>query len=89
MYSAMEKVMLARDASRPKITDYIENLFTDFFEQKGDMLEKRMEVFMEESLFFMADLSLYSVTGREKILKKISPVILECRGRKDIERLCG
>ena len=83
MYSAMEKVMLARDASRPKITDYIENLFTDFFEQKGDMLGK------EESLFFMADLSLYSVTGREKILKKISPVILECRGRKDIERLCG
>ena len=40
MYSAMEKVMLARDASRPKITDYIENLFTDFFEQKGDMLGK-------------------------------------------------
>ena len=36
----MEKVMLARDASRPKITDYIENLFTDFFEQKGDMLGK-------------------------------------------------
>ena len=38
--SAMDKVNLARDARRPKIQDYIDNLFTDFFEQKGDMLGK-------------------------------------------------
>ena len=38
--SAMDKVTLARDVSRPKIQDYIDNLFTDFFEQKGDMLGK-------------------------------------------------
>ena len=38
--SAMDKVNLARDVRRPKIQDYIENLFTDFFEQKGDMLGK-------------------------------------------------
>ena len=36
----MDKVNLARDARRPKIQDYIDNLFTDFFEQKGDMLGK-------------------------------------------------
>lgn len=38
--SAMDKVNLARDNRRPKIQDYIDNLFTDFFEQKGDMLGK-------------------------------------------------
>ena len=38
--SAMDKVNLARDVRRPKIQDYLENLFTDFFEQKGDMLGK-------------------------------------------------
>ena len=38
--SAMDKVTLARDVRRPKIQDYIDNLFTDFFEQKGDMLGK-------------------------------------------------
>lgn len=38
--SAIEKVLQARDINRPKITDYIENLFTDFFEQKGDFLGK-------------------------------------------------
>ena len=38
--SAIEKVMIARDINRPKITDYIDNLFTDFFEQKGDFLGK-------------------------------------------------
>lgn len=40
LLSAMDKVNLARDVRRPKIQDYIENLFTDFFEQKGDMLGK-------------------------------------------------
>lgn len=38
--SAMDRVNLARDARRPKIQDYIDNMFTDFFEQKGDMLGK-------------------------------------------------
>lgn len=38
--SAMDKVNLARDSRRPKIQDYIDNLFTDYFEQKGDMLGK-------------------------------------------------
>ena len=38
--SAMDKVTLARDVRRPKIQDYIDNLSTDFFEQKGDMLGK-------------------------------------------------
>ena len=37
---AIDRVMAARDKSRPKITDYIDNVFTDFFEQKGDMLGK-------------------------------------------------
>ncbi len=37
---AIDRVLAARDKDRPKITDYIDNVFTDFFEQKGDMLGK-------------------------------------------------
>ncbi len=37
---AIERVLNARDKDRPKITDYVENIFTDFFEQKGDFLGK-------------------------------------------------
>lgn len=33
----MDKVLLARDGRRPKVQDYIEALFDDFFEQKGDL----------------------------------------------------
>ena len=36
--SAAQKVALARHADRPGITDYIEALFTDFFQQRGDRL---------------------------------------------------
>jgi acetyl-CoA carboxylase carboxyl transferase subunit alpha len=36
----MDKVLLARHIRRPKIQDYVQALFTDFFEQKGDMLGK-------------------------------------------------
>lgn len=35
-----DKVFLARHKRRPKITDYISNIFYDFFEQKGDTLGK-------------------------------------------------
>lgn len=35
--SPMDKVLLARHPMRPKITDYVDALFTDFFEQKGDL----------------------------------------------------
>ena len=37
---AIERVLIARDMERHKITDYIDHLFTDFFEQKGDFLGK-------------------------------------------------
>ena len=37
---AIDRVLTARDKDRPKITDYIDNVFTDFFQQKGDMLGK-------------------------------------------------
>ena len=37
---AIDRVLNARDKDRPKITDYVDNLFTDFFEQKGDFLGK-------------------------------------------------
>lgn len=36
--SAAERVALARDARRPRTMDYIENIFTDFIELKGDRL---------------------------------------------------
>ena len=35
-----DKVYLARHKKRPKITDYIDNIFEDFFEQQGDDLGK-------------------------------------------------
>lgn len=35
-----DKVYLARHKKRPKITDYIENVFDDFFQQQGDDLGK-------------------------------------------------
>jgi acetyl-CoA carboxylase carboxyl transferase alpha subunit len=37
---AHDKVYLARHKKRPKITDYVDNLFEDFFEQRGDYLGK-------------------------------------------------
>ena len=36
--TAIERVAIARDPRRPKVTDYISALFTDFFEQRGDRL---------------------------------------------------
>ena len=33
-----ERVILARHPNRPHIEDFVENVFTDFFEQKGDHL---------------------------------------------------
>ena len=35
---AAQRVAIARPPQRPNITDYIQALFTDFFEQKGDRL---------------------------------------------------
>lgn len=34
--TAYERVQLARDKNRPNVEQYIRNLFTDFFEQRGD-----------------------------------------------------
>nr|WP_326184723.1 acetyl-CoA carboxylase carboxyltransferase subunit alpha [uncultured Oscillibacter sp.] len=38
--TAAERVAVARHPQRPNITDYIDALFTDFFEQRGDRLCK-------------------------------------------------
>lgn len=38
--TAAEKVAVARHPKRPDITDYINALFTDFFELKGDRLDR-------------------------------------------------
>ena len=35
-YTAAERVALARNTARPGVVDYVQGLFTDFFEQKGD-----------------------------------------------------
>ena len=37
---AFDRVLKAREIARPKITDYVEELFTDFFELRGDGLKK-------------------------------------------------
>lgn len=36
--TAVQRMTIARAADRPNITDYINGLFTEFFEQKGDRL---------------------------------------------------
>ena len=38
IYSPEQKVKIARDPGRPGTADFIEGLFTDFFEQRGDRL---------------------------------------------------
>ena len=38
--TAEDKVFLARHPKRPKLPEYIDALFTDFFEQRGDLLGK-------------------------------------------------
>lgn len=37
-FTAAERVAIARHPQRPNISDYIDALFTDFFQQKGDRL---------------------------------------------------
>lgn len=49
---AIERVMAARDKDRPKINDYVDNLFENFFEQKGDMLGKNDESIYGGIAFF-------------------------------------
>jgi len=51
--TAEEKVRIARNIDRPHVDDIIKNLFTDFFEQKGDHL-------------FDEDLSIYGGIARYK-----------------------
>lgn len=43
---ANDKVYIARHKKRPKITEYVDAIFEDFFEQKGDALGKE-----DESIF--------------------------------------
>ena len=38
--TAAERVAVARHPQRPNITDYINGLFTDFFEQRGDRFSR-------------------------------------------------
>ena len=40
--TAAERVAIARHPQRPNITDYIQALFTDFFEQKATASAARM-----------------------------------------------
>ena len=37
-FTAAQRVAIARDPRRPNVSDYINGLFTEFFEQKGDRL---------------------------------------------------
>ena len=39
-YSPEEKVKIARNPGRPGTADFIDALFTDFFEQRGDRLSR-------------------------------------------------
>lgn len=50
--TAAERVTIARHPGRPNISDYILNLFTDFFEQRGDR-------FLGEDASIMGGIALY------------------------------
>ena len=50
--TAADKVYLARHKNRPKIDDYIEALFDDFFEQRGDFLSKEDSSILGGIAFF-------------------------------------
>ena len=39
-YTPEEKVKIARDPGRPGTADFIQALFTDFFEQRGDRFSR-------------------------------------------------
>ena len=42
--TAAQRVAIARHPQRPNITDYIQALFTDFFDQKVDRREMRSRI---------------------------------------------
>ena len=72
-----QQVVLARDAGRPGVVDYIAHLFTDFFEQRGDRSWAALPGFTGFRLPCWA-------IAREKIWMKISPAVSACLPRKVI-----
>ena len=49
--SPIERVRMARNPQRPNILDYVNNIFTDSFELKGDRLSKEDESIFKIILF--------------------------------------
>ena len=84
-----DRVFLARRPDRPHITEMIDNLFTDFFEQKGDRQNR-------EDPSILGGIALYkghpvTVIGHRKgkTLRKMWPTTSVCRGRRDTARPRG
>ncbi len=83
-----DRVQIARHAERPTTLDYIEHLFTDFFECHGDRL-------FGDDAAIVGGIAKYkgmpiTVIGhqRGKDTKKIFAVILGSPSQKDIEKHC-
>lgn len=85
--TAWDRVLLAREADRPKALDYIENIFENFIEFHGDRLYRD-----DKSIIggiAKIDDFVVTVIGEQKVKqqKKIWKEILVCLIQKAIEKL--
>lgn len=87
--TAAERVALARHPQRPNITDYIDGLFTDFFEQRGDRACREDPAILGGIALFHGRPSPSSAPGKAKRWRKTSGATSGCRGRRATARRCG
>ena len=87
--TAAERVALARHPQRPNITDYIDGLFTDFFEQRGDRACREDPAILGGIALFHGRPVTVIGTGKAKRWRKTSGATAGCRGRRATARLCG
>ena len=83
--SAYERVQLARSKDRPNIQDYIDHLFTDFFEQRGDRAS------MDDGSIVggIAMLGDRPVTARARPWRRMSAATSACLSLRATARPCG
>ena len=73
--TAAQHLAIARDPARPNVSDYIQALFTDFFEQRGDRL-------CGEDPAILGGVALFHVPGRGRPWRRTCAAILECPARR-------
>ena len=87
--TAAERVAIARHPQRPNITDYIDALFTDFFECKGDRLcGEDAGILGGVALFHGRPVTVIG-TRKGKTWRKTSSATLACPALRATARPCG